>query len=109
MRSPVDAGSRGASARGDAFFFAWTRRAARGAAARAGAAGGLVSLTVSLVSEPSTSASAAASTAAVLDKAGVEARVVYGPGVGHGFHGAVAEELKKTIVPWLVADDPRWH
>ena len=45
--------------------------------------------------------------ASLLDKAGVPTRVVHGKGVGHGYTGAVADEIK-TAFSWLVEGDPRF-
>jgi hypothetical protein len=45
--------------------------------------------------------------ARLLDKAGVEAKSVFGGEVGHTYDGVVAEQISQAL-PWLVADDPRW-
>jgi predicted esterase len=39
--------------------------------------------------------------AAILERAGVSTKVVHGAGVGHGYHGAVAERIRESF-PWLV-------
>ena len=50
---------------------------------------------------------AARQPAALLEKAGVATRVVHGKGVGHGYGGAVAAEIKAAF-EWLITGDPRW-
>lgn len=45
--------------------------------------------------------------AALLEKAGVATRIVHGKGVGHGYGGAVAAEVKSAF-DWVVEGDPRW-
>jgi predicted esterase len=45
--------------------------------------------------------------AALLEKAGVATRIVHGKGVGHGYGGAVAAEVKAAF-DWVVEGDPRW-
>jgi hypothetical protein len=40
-------------------------------------------------------------------KAGVATKIVYGPGVGHGYGGAVAEAIAKEL-DWLLEGDERF-
>jgi pimeloyl-ACP methyl ester carboxylesterase len=44
---------------------------------------------------------------AVVAKAGVATKIVYGPGVGHGYTGAVADAIAKEL-GWLLEGDPRF-
>jgi hypothetical protein len=45
---------------------------------------------------------------AVVAKAGVATKIVYGPGVGHGYGGAVAEAIAREL-DWLLEGDARFN
>jgi hypothetical protein len=49
----------------------------------------------------------ARASAARFEQAGVPSKVVYGPGAGHVYGGAVAAGIQREW-SWLVAGDPRW-
>lgn len=53
-------------------------------------------------------AASAEATRAVLDKAGVEAKVLHVEGAGHSYGGQMEEEVRKTF-SWLIEGDPRWN
>lgn len=45
--------------------------------------------------------------AAILERAGVATKIVHGPGVGHGYGGAVADAIAAEL-PWLLEGDARF-
>lgn len=51
---------------------------------------------------------AAKAAAARLERAGVATRIVHGKGIGHGYHGAVANEVRAAL-PWLFEEDERFR
>jgi hypothetical protein len=51
---------------------------------------------------------AAKAKAKLLEDAGVKTRMIHAAGMGHVYHGAVADQTRAAL-PWLMEGDARWE